>query len=89
MANSLDPDQTAPIHTVCFYTYLVSNVRHFLQQMTSADNILNAFFLGALRFNSFPCEPVHEIPNKMVCATSKASDQPAHTRRLIRAFVVA
>ena len=31
-------------------------------------------------------EPVHEISNKLVCATSKASDQPAHTRSLIRAF---
>ena len=24
-------------------------------------------------------EPVHEISNNVVCATSKASDQPAHT----------
>ena len=31
-------------------------------------------------------EPVHEISNNVVCETSKASDQPAHTRRLIRAF---
>ena len=31
-------------------------------------------------------EPVHDISNNMVCATSKASDQPAHTRSLIRAF---
>ena len=31
-------------------------------------------------------EPVHEISNNMVCVTSKASDQPAHTRNLIRAF---
>ena len=31
-------------------------------------------------------EPVHEISNNVVCATSKASDQPAHTRSLIRAF---
>ena len=31
-------------------------------------------------------EPVHEISNNLVCATSKGSDQPAHTRRLIRAF---
>ena len=31
-------------------------------------------------------EPVHEISNNLVCATSKASDQPAHTRSLIRAF---
>ena len=31
-------------------------------------------------------EPQHEIANNVVCATSKSSDQPAHTRRLIRAF---
>ena len=31
-------------------------------------------------------EPRHEISNNAVCATSKASDQPAHTRSLIRAF---
>ena len=31
-------------------------------------------------------EPVHEISNNGVCGTSKASDQPAHTRSLIRAF---
>ena len=32
-------------------------------------------------------EPRHEISNNVVCATSKGSDQPAHTLRLIRAFV--
>ena len=31
-------------------------------------------------------EPVHEISNNVVCATSKASDQPAQTRSLIRAY---
>ena len=31
-------------------------------------------------------EPLHEISNNVVCATSKGSDQPAHTRSLIRAF---
>ena len=31
-------------------------------------------------------EPRHEIFNNVVCATSKASDQPAHTRSLIRVF---
>ena len=31
-------------------------------------------------------EPRHEISNNVVCATSKASDQPAQTRSLIRAF---
>ena len=33
-------------------------------------------------------EPRHEIINNVVCATSKASDQPAHTRSLIRAFAM-
>ena len=31
-------------------------------------------------------EPCHGISNNVVCPTSKASDQPAHTRSLIRAF---
>ena len=31
-------------------------------------------------------EPVHEFSNNVVCVTSKASDQPAHMRSLIRAF---
>ena len=31
-------------------------------------------------------EPRHEISNNVVCVTSKASDQPAHTRSLIIAF---
>ena len=31
-------------------------------------------------------EPRHEISNNVVCATSKGSDQPAHTNSLIRAF---
>ena len=33
-----------------------------------------------------PFKPVHEISNNVVCATSKASNQPAHMRSLIRAF---
>ena len=31
-------------------------------------------------------EPQHEISNNVVCVASKASDQPAHTRSLIRAL---
>ena len=31
-------------------------------------------------------EPWHDISNNVVCATSRGSDQPAHTRSLIRAF---
>ena len=38
------------------------------------------------RFSNDRIEPVHEISNIVLCASSKASDQPAHTRSLIRAF---
>ena len=31
-------------------------------------------------------EPPHQISNNVVCATSKATGQPAHMRSLIRAF---
>ena len=31
-------------------------------------------------------EPRHEISNNVVVVTTKASDQPAHMRSLIRAF---
>ena len=31
-------------------------------------------------------EPVHEVTNIVLCATTKASDQPAHMPSLIRAF---
>ena len=45
-----------------------------VMEMTSNDN------------NSDSFEPRHDISNYVVCAFSKASDQPAHTRGLIRAF---
>ena len=57
MANSVDPDQTAPIGAVCsgstlFASILDSSVAlgNYLQQTTSADDIFRCiFFLGALR----------------------------------------
>ena len=39
-----------------------------------------------LSFVIIMIEPRHEISNNVICATSKASDQPAHTRSLVRAF---
>ena len=43
--------------------------------------------LGTIALSiTYDIEPVHEISNNVVCATSKGSDQPAHTRSLIRAF---
>ena len=56
MENSVDPDKTAPIGALCsgstlFASILNSSVMlgNYLQQMTTADDILDAFFLGALR----------------------------------------
>ena len=57
MANSVDPEQTAPKEAVCsgstmFASTLNSSVMsgNYLQQTTSADDIFRCiFFLGALR----------------------------------------
>ena len=59
MANSMDPDQTAPIGAVCsgsmlFASILNSSVMfgNYLQQTTSADDIFRCiFFLGDFRVN--------------------------------------
>ena len=63
MANSVYPDQTAPIGAVCsgstlFTSILDSSVMlgNYLQQPTSADDIFRGiFFLGALRVNISSC----------------------------------
>ena len=55
MANSVDPDQTAPIGAVCsgstmFASILKSSVMlgNYLQQTTSADDIFRCIFFLAL-----------------------------------------
>ena len=46
MANSVDPDQTAPIGPTLFASILNKSVMlgNFLQQTTSADNIFGCIF---------------------------------------------
>ena len=58
MANSADPDQTAPIGEVCSGSTLFASILNlsvmlgnYLQQTTSADNIFRFILLGALRVN--------------------------------------
>ena len=60
MANSVDPDQTAPIGAVCSWSTLFASIPNlsvilgnYLQQMTSADDIFRCIFfsVGALRVN--------------------------------------
>ena len=69
MANSVDPDQTAPIGAVCsgsmlFASILNSSVMlgNYFQQMTSADVIFRCiFFLGALRGRVYDQEGLHIV----------------------------
>ena len=59
MANSVNPDQTAPIGAVCSGSTLFASIHNlsvmlgnYLQQTTSADDIFRCiYFLGALRVN--------------------------------------
>ena len=55
MANSVDPDQTAPIGTVCFGSTLFAIILNssvmlgnFLQQTTSSDHIFRCIFFLSL-----------------------------------------
>ena len=56
MANSVDPDQTAPIGAVCSGTMLSASIlnssvmlaSNYLQQTTSADDIFRCIFFLAL-----------------------------------------
>ena len=55
---------------------------HFI---ISQSDQLCVFWLPSIIIEN-KIEPRHEISNNVVCATSKGSDQPAHTHSLIRAF---
>ena len=57
--------------------------QQYIKDVESYDPIANEW---TKVFPKFKFEPPHEISNIVVCATSKASDQPALTRNLIRAF---
>ena len=58
MANTVNPDQTAPIGAVCSGSTLFASIfnlsvmlGNYLQQTTSADTFSDALFLGTLRVN--------------------------------------
>ena len=73
MANSVDPDQTAPKGAVCSGSKLFDSILNlsvmlgnYLQQKTSADDIFRCiFFLGALRVKSiiFHCSSINVLGN--------------------------
>ena len=50
------------------------------------QTVTRPYFAPPALMNNIKFEPRHKISNNVVCATTKASDQPAHTHSLIRAF---
>ena len=81
--NIEDPDET-PCHVLLYTDF--GDARHSQIRPMPFKNRVS----GRFKFNEViittKIEPVHEISNNVICATSNASDQPAHTRSLIRAF---
>ena len=57
---------------------------NFKENQQAAKNLEN--YPACKELTGLIYEPGHDISNNVVCATSKASDQPAHTRSLVRAF---
>ena len=75
MANSVDPDQTAPIGAVCSGSTLFASILNsslilgnYLQQTTSAgDNFRCIFFLGAVRVK-IPERVSHACYRNQICS---------------------
>ena len=66
MANSVDPDQTAPIGPVCSGSTLFASIinlsvmlGNYLQQTTSADDIFRCIFFLALLWLSLTLSQSH------------------------------
>ena len=81
-ANSLDPNRVrqnvkSDLVAYCLTLVVFTKIFKKLADSKKACKIVHPACRG---------EPQHEITNNVVCATSKASDQPAHTCSLIRAF---
>ena len=56
------------------------------QHRPAHDTVMKKNITPLATWQQEQIEPRHEISNNVVCTTSKGSDQPAHTRSLIRAF---
>ena len=67
-----------------YFFQITSVITGYIREYPSIDGLNIIFIVKCCAL--FKYEPVHEISNNLVCATNKASDQPAHTRSLIRAF---
>ena len=68
---------------------MVENLKNDRKIIVYSDMILCFIYLGFLTGKTpIIYEPLHGISNNVVCASSKASDQPVHTSSLIRAFAI-
>ena len=70
MANSVDPDQTAPIGAVCSGSTLFASILNssvlpdsYLQHRTSADDIFRSIFFGALRVKYKSASTQRNVPS--------------------------
>ena len=83
-----------PTHTHLLMTLAVTRSRYgilivhcfLLLSLCARFLCFSRFAFSSIHRVRIVYEPVHEISNNVVCATSTASDQSAHTRSLIRAF---
>ena len=79
------------LHATLFSSISFDNLQHSICKCLFAIKVekrgacLNGFVRSKLLL-VYKFEPVYEISNNVVCATSNASDQPANTRSLIIAF---
>ena len=83
MSNSLDPDQDKELSRSADMDRYRENLSSGFPTRSFSNQPVQ--LQGLARMLKF-CIKRHEISNNLVCATSKGSDQFAHTRSLIRAF---
>ena len=80
LASCVDPDETLSTAASHLSQHVLHGYQSFQIVVSGAELLYQSGYAKMLY------EPWHGLSNNMVCSTSKASDQPAHTRSLIRAF---
>ena len=78
--------QNGAVQTVIVKHYSATDGKIFYMLPVTVKPVLSGHSKIDKTKNLMTNEPRHNIFNNVVCVTSKASDQPAHTRSLIRAF---
>ena len=74
------------INVFFFFFDLSSKDRIYIWPRLEQSFCITTVDCLSMNLNNHIIEPWHEISNNVVCATCKASDQPARMHSLIRAF---